>query len=113
MSDSLRRAFVGVVPPPGVIDTIEALVPRERTGRGQEIRSALFESTAFLVAQHMGQHALTGKAPAPMPEKASSWAVYDPFRTADGRGSDRPALVRSRFRSGSTGIRGPAAPRAQ
>ncbi|MFM7271754.1 MAG: RNA 2',3'-cyclic phosphodiesterase [Actinomycetes bacterium] len=33
MSESLRRAFVGVVPPPGVLDTIEALVPRERTGR--------------------------------------------------------------------------------
>ena len=69
----------------GALGIMAALRERERTGRGQEIRSALFESTAFLVAQHMGQHALTGKAPAPMPEKASSWAVYDPFRTADGR----------------------------
>jgi crotonobetainyl-CoA:carnitine CoA-transferase CaiB-like acyl-CoA transferase len=33
----------------------------------------------------MGQEALTGKAPPPMPEKASSWAVYDPFKTADGK----------------------------
>ena len=69
----------------GALGIMAALRERERTGRGQEIRSALFESTAFLVAQHMGQHALTGKAPPPMPEKASSWAVYDPFRTADGR----------------------------
>ena len=33
----------------------------------------------------MGQQALTGVAPPPMPEKASSWAVYDPFQTADGK----------------------------
>ena len=33
----------------------------------------------------MGQEALTGKAPPPMPEKASSWAIYDPFETADGK----------------------------
>lgn len=69
----------------GALGIMAALRERERTGRGQEIRSALFESTAFLVAQHMGQQALTGKAPPPMPEKASSWAVYDPFQTADGR----------------------------
>lgn len=69
----------------GALGIMAALRERESTGRGQEIRSALFESTAFLVAQHMGQQALTGKAPPPMPEKASSWAVYDPFQTADGR----------------------------
>ena len=69
----------------GALGIMAALRERETTGRGQEIRSALFESTAFLVAQHMGQQALTGKAPPPMPEKASSWAVYDPFQTADGK----------------------------
>ena len=69
----------------GALGIMAALHERERTGRGQLVQSALFESTAFLVAQHMGQHALTGVAPPPMPEKASSWAVYDPFQTADGR----------------------------
>jgi crotonobetainyl-CoA:carnitine CoA-transferase CaiB-like acyl-CoA transferase len=69
----------------GALGIMAALRERERTGRGQLVESALFESTAFLVAQHMGQQALTGKAPPPMPEKASSWAVYDPFRTADGK----------------------------
>ena len=68
----------------GALGILAALRERERTGRGQLVESALFESTAFLVAQHMGQEALTGKAPPPMPEKASSWAIYDPFRTADG-----------------------------
>jgi crotonobetainyl-CoA:carnitine CoA-transferase CaiB-like acyl-CoA transferase len=68
----------------GALGILAALRERERTGRGQLVASALFESTAFLVAQHMGQEALTGTAPPPMPEKASSWAIYDPFRTSDG-----------------------------
>ena len=69
----------------GALGIMAALKERERTGRGQLVQSALFESTAFLVSQHMGQEALTGKAPPPMPEKASSWAVYDPFTTSDGK----------------------------
>ena len=69
----------------GALGILAALRERERTGRGQLVESSLFESTAFLVAQHMGQEALTGKAPPPMPEKASSWAVYDPFKTSDGK----------------------------
>ena len=69
----------------GAIGIMAALRERDRTGRGQLVESSLFESTAFLVAQHMGQQALTGKAPPPMPEKASSWAVYDPFKTSDGK----------------------------
>jgi crotonobetainyl-CoA:carnitine CoA-transferase CaiB-like acyl-CoA transferase len=69
----------------GALGIMAALRERERTGRGQLVESSLFESTAFLVAQHMGQEALTGKAPPPMPEKASSWAIYDPFQTSDGK----------------------------
>jgi crotonobetainyl-CoA:carnitine CoA-transferase CaiB-like acyl-CoA transferase len=69
----------------GAIGILAAIRERERTGRGQLVESSLFESTAFLVAQHMGQQALTGKPPPPMPEKASSWAVYDPFKTSDGK----------------------------
>jgi crotonobetainyl-CoA:carnitine CoA-transferase CaiB-like acyl-CoA transferase len=69
----------------GALGIMAALRERERTGRGQLVKSALFESTAFLVAQHMGQQALTGKAPPPMPEKEGSWAVYQPFQTADER----------------------------
>jgi len=69
----------------GAMGILAALRERDRTGRGQLVQSALFESTAFLVAQHMGQQALTGVAPPPMPEKASSWAIYDPFTTADGK----------------------------
>jgi crotonobetainyl-CoA:carnitine CoA-transferase CaiB-like acyl-CoA transferase len=69
----------------GAMGILAALRERDRTGRGQLVESSLFESTAFLVAQHMGQQALTGTAPPPMPHKASSWAVYDPFKTSDGK----------------------------
>ena len=66
-----------------VIGIMGALMERAHTGRGQRIRSALFENNAFLVSQHMAQFAVTGKAAAPMPARISSWGIYDVFDTAD------------------------------
>jgi crotonobetainyl-CoA:carnitine CoA-transferase CaiB-like acyl-CoA transferase len=66
-----------------VIGIQAALRERERTGRGQLIKSALFESTAFLMAQHMAGQAVTGRAPPPMPAREGAWAIYEPFETAD------------------------------
>jgi crotonobetainyl-CoA:carnitine CoA-transferase CaiB-like acyl-CoA transferase len=68
----------------GVIAILAALQERGRTGKGQLVKSALFENNMFLVAQHMMQFAVTGKPAAPMPERLSAWAVYDVFDTADG-----------------------------
>ena len=48
------------------------------------VQSALFETTAYLVGQHMAQHAVTGVPAAPMPVRVSAWAIYDVFDTADG-----------------------------
>jgi crotonobetainyl-CoA:carnitine CoA-transferase CaiB-like acyl-CoA transferase len=67
-----------------VIAIQAALRERERTGRGQLVKSALFESTAFLMAQHMAGQAVTGRAPPPMPTREGAWAIYEPFATADG-----------------------------
>ncbi len=67
----------------GAIGILAALRERERTGLGQEIRSALFENTAFLVGQHMAQYAVTGKPANPMPARLAAWAVYDVFDTKD------------------------------
>jgi crotonobetainyl-CoA:carnitine CoA-transferase CaiB-like acyl-CoA transferase len=50
-----------------------------------QVTSALFESTAYLVAQHMAQFELTGEAPPPMSVKRPAWGVYDIFETAGGR----------------------------
>jgi len=65
------------------IGILAALREREKTGSGQLVRSALYENTAFLVAQHMAQLAITGEEPPPMAVKKPAWGVYDIFNTKD------------------------------
>ena len=67
----------------GVIAIQAALWERQRTGKGTFVRSGLFETNMFLVAQHMVQYRQTGVPAVPMPERVSAWAVYDVFETAD------------------------------
>ena len=62
-----------------------ALRERETTGKGKLVKSALFENTVFLVAQHMAQKVITGEAPPPMAIKRPAWGIYDIFETADDR----------------------------
>ena len=66
----------------GVIGILAALERRHRTGTGAAVKCALFETTAFLVGQHMAQMAATGEAARPMPVRTSAWAVYDVFETS-------------------------------
>lgn len=68
----------------GVIGILAALRERERTGLGQKVTSALFETAVYLVGQHMAQMAVTGQAALPMPARVSAWAIYDVFTTSDG-----------------------------
>lgn len=65
------------------ISILAALLQRGSTGQGQFVQTGLFENSAFLVAQHMMQHAVTGRAAAPMPNRISAWAVYDVFDTRE------------------------------
>ena len=67
----------------GAIGVLSALQERHRTGRGQEIQSALFENCVLLAAQHMQQFLMTGEAAPPMPSRVSAWSVYDVFTLAD------------------------------
>ncbi len=67
----------------GVIGILAALEERHRTGKGQKIVASLFETTVYLVGQHMAQFAVTGKAASPMPARVSAWAIYDVFETRD------------------------------
>jgi crotonobetainyl-CoA:carnitine CoA-transferase CaiB-like acyl-CoA transferase len=73
----------------GVIGVLAAVEERHRTGRGQKVQSSLFETTVYLVGQHMAQMAVTGQAAAPMPARISAWAIYDVFETAD----DKPIFI--------------------
>ena len=66
----------------GVIAILAALEQRRRTGEGQQVTSSLFESTAFIVGQHMAQQGVQGEAPPPMSVRTSAWAVYEIFECA-------------------------------
>lgn len=68
----------------GAIAILAALQQRQHTGSGQQVSASLFETTAFLVGQHMAQYAVTGQPAAPMPARVSAWAVYDVFDVKDG-----------------------------
>ena len=67
----------------GVIGVLAALEERHRTGCGQKVVASLFETTTYLVGQHMAQFAVTGSPAAPMPARVSAWAIYDVFETRD------------------------------
>lgn len=65
------------------VTILAALLQRGENGKGQFVQTGLYENSAFLVAQHMMQKAVTGKSAAPMPSRLSAWAVYDVFTTRE------------------------------
>lgn len=67
----------------GVIAILAAIEERHHSGKGRKVTASLFETTAYLVGQHMAQKAVTGQAAAPMPARISAWAIYDVFETTD------------------------------
>ena len=66
-----------------VVGILAALRDLDRTGEGQFVKSALFESTAFLMTQHRVGAAVTNAPQPPMPGRVGAWAVYETFETAD------------------------------
>ena len=69
----------------GALSIVSAVLERQATSQGRDIRIGLFENCLLLVAQHMVQYELEGVNPPPMPERDFSWPVYDIFTTADGQ----------------------------
>jgi crotonobetainyl-CoA:carnitine CoA-transferase CaiB-like acyl-CoA transferase len=63
----------------GVIGILAALEERHHTNEGKSVTCSLYETTAFMVGQHMAQQAVTGEAPPPMSVRRSAWAIYDIF----------------------------------
>lgn len=68
----------------GAVGIMAALRERDKTGQGAFVESALFETAAFLMGQHMTYSAVVGEKIPPMPARVSAWAVYDLFDTKDG-----------------------------
>jgi crotonobetainyl-CoA:carnitine CoA-transferase CaiB-like acyl-CoA transferase len=67
----------------GAIGILAAIEERHRTGRGQLVKSALFESSAFLVGQHMAGEAVVGEPALPMPARGAAWGIYEVFAASD------------------------------
>ncbi|NVK56257.1 MAG: CoA transferase [Alteromonadaceae bacterium] len=63
----------------GVIGILSAIHERGHTGKGRHVTSSLFETTAFLVGQHMAQQTVLGEEPPPMSVRRSAWSIYDIF----------------------------------
>ena len=68
----------------GVIAILAALQERHHTGKGRHVTGSLFETTAFMVGQHIAQQAVLGEEPPPMSVRRSAWSVYDIFESAEG-----------------------------
>jgi crotonobetainyl-CoA:carnitine CoA-transferase CaiB-like acyl-CoA transferase len=66
-----------------VIAILAALRRRDETGEGELVKSALFESTVFMMGQHMAGEAITGEEVPPMPVRRGGWGIYQTFKTAD------------------------------
>jgi crotonobetainyl-CoA:carnitine CoA-transferase CaiB-like acyl-CoA transferase len=66
-----------------VIAILAALRERDATGKGKLVKSALFESTVFMMGQHMAGEAITGEEVPPMPVRRGGWGIYQTFDTAD------------------------------
>jgi crotonobetainyl-CoA:carnitine CoA-transferase CaiB-like acyl-CoA transferase len=76
----------------GVIGILAALHRRATSGRGEDIRSALFETNVFWMTQHLSQVQLAGFIPGPRDQEEASgigrsmgWGVYQLFDTRDSK----------------------------
>ncbi len=67
----------------GVIGILAGLEERHRTGKGKRVTSSLYETTAFMVGQHMAQQVVLGAPAQPMSVRQSAWAIYDIFKCAN------------------------------
>ena len=67
----------------GVVGILAALREKDRTGKGQLVKSALFENVAHLMGTHMSGEAIQQKEVPPMPVRWSAWAVYEVMETSD------------------------------
>jgi crotonobetainyl-CoA:carnitine CoA-transferase CaiB-like acyl-CoA transferase len=67
----------------GYMGILLALYERTQTGKGKMVKAALFETTAFLMGQHMAYGAITQAPVPPMPARVSAWSIYRIFQTKD------------------------------
>lgn len=69
----------------GTMGILAALRQRDQDGEGRLVTSALFESGAFLMGQHLAQEAASGIPVPPMIHRGSAWGIYESFKARDGQ----------------------------
>jgi len=69
----------------GVIAVLNAIIERERTGKGKKITIGMFETAEFFMGQHIASYQLIGKDLKPLNEEGFAWGIYDFFSTLDGK----------------------------
>ena len=63
---------------------LAALRERDATGKGQLVKSALYESAVYLMGTHMAGGAYNRASHVlPMPERDAGWGIYQVFKSAD------------------------------
>ncbi len=83
----------------GLIGILTALYNREQTGEGIFLKTALFETAAYFMGQHMAYGALTDEPVPPMPARVSAWSIYRVFECRR-----RPDLHRHHQREALAGL---------
>lgn len=67
----------------GFMAVMVSLYERNFTGKGKLVKSALFETTAFVMGQNMAYSAFVGGNIPPMPVRTGVWSVYRIFESKD------------------------------
>lgn len=69
----------------GVIGVLNAMLEKEKTGKGKYIDVGMFETAAFFMGQHIATYQVSGIDMEPINEEGFAWGVYDFFNTKDGQ----------------------------
>ncbi len=67
----------------GVIHVLMALNEREKTRTGKYIDVGLFETSIFMLGQHIATYQLNERPLNPINEEGFAWGIYDFFETSD------------------------------
>lgn len=67
----------------GVIGILNAMLEKEKTGKGKYLDVGMFETAAFFMGQHIATYQMAGIDMKPINEEGFAWGVYDFFKTAD------------------------------
>ncbi|EQB71577.1 MAG: hypothetical protein AMDU1_APLC00021G0003 [Thermoplasmatales archaeon A-plasma] len=69
----------------GVIAVLNAMIEMRESGVGKYIDIGLFESSVFLMGQHIATYQINQRELKPINEEGFAWAIYDFFPTREGR----------------------------